>query len=85
MKSNITLWSSPEMTTTVFGNARDASASWLDRGWALVSERLGSMGRNRRLRALNDHMLRDIGENRADLEDEALFWPVRRSAPKQDC
>ena len=83
MKSINTLWSPPGITTPLLANAKNASA-WLDRSWALVSERLGAIDRNRRLRALNDHMLRDIGENRADLEDEALFWPVQRTAPTRD-
>ena len=85
MKSINTVWSPPGITSPPLANAKKAPPSWLDRGWALANERLGAMGHNRRLRALNDHMLRDIRENRADLEDEALFWPVRRSAPKQDC
>jgi uncharacterized protein YjiS (DUF1127 family) len=58
-----------------------ASANWLGRAWTYLKEALASPRGYNSLLRLNDHLLRDIGQTRADIEYEAMFWPRRRAKP----
>jgi uncharacterized protein YjiS (DUF1127 family) len=58
-----------------------ALATWLSRAWAILREAADSSRGYNSLLRLNDHLLRDIGQTRADLEYEAMFWPRRRPQP----
>ena len=60
---------------------RVAFAHWLSRAWAFVKEATDSRRGFNSLLRLNDHLLRDIGQSRADIEYEAMFWPRRRAKP----
>jgi uncharacterized protein YjiS (DUF1127 family) len=57
--------------------AVNTAAAWLDGAWTSARHRLSAIGVARRALSLSDRLLRDIGENRAELEYEALFWPIR--------
>jgi hypothetical protein len=49
------------------------STAWFGRASVALKVRLANVGVADRLLSLNDHMLRDIGEVRTDLESRILF------------
>jgi uncharacterized protein YjiS (DUF1127 family) len=63
------------------GLCRETAARWFDRACLLVRERLGVGDRSDRELELNDHLLKDVGVERSDLEYETAFWPIWRPSP----
>jgi uncharacterized protein YjiS (DUF1127 family) len=56
---------------------------WLGGAWTTARDWMSAFGERRRLLSLNDRLLRDIGENRAQLEYESLFClmsPARQTS-----
>src|SRR5450432_289860 len=71
-----TVRSSSNRTTTILAGLRTAMASWLGRAWTTARDYPNAIGGTRRLLSLNDRLLQDIGENRAELEYEARFCSI---------
>lgn len=58
------------------GLRREAASRWFGRAWAMLRERFSVANNPYRVLELNDHILRDIGVKRVNLEYEASFWPI---------
>ena len=68
----------------VVAGAPLASMTRLRRAWAVARGRLEAIGVSVRLLELNDHLLKDAGLNRADIEYEAMLWGFGRFDPDRE-
>jgi uncharacterized protein YjiS (DUF1127 family) len=68
--------SSSNPTATTLAALRTTMGSWLAGAWTTARDCPNAIGAARRLLSLNDRLLRDIGENHAELEYEARFWSI---------